>query len=217
MRRYLQGTLDFACGIYAVINALSLTHGLDLSGARAIFRETHLDVAARPALWADYSANTTDHYWLVRHTLERWCSTPPYRLAVHCPFGPELWTEKSDLDRADRYLPERLPPQGPAKSAEAESEALRTFEACRDWLAARNSPGRALILRFHRFIPGVRTPIVSHWTTGKSMENGVLHLHDASSEPRALMSLSKDLLMPFDGRRAPVRIVPESLLLLEKA
>lgn len=38
MRRYLQGTLDYACGIYAVINALSLCHNLGFgAGAPYLF------------------------------------------------------------------------------------------------------------------------------------------------------------------------------------
>lgn len=217
MRRYLQGTLDFACGIYAVINALSLTHSLDLAGARAIFRETHLDITAQPELWADYTGNNTDHYWLVRHMLERWCSAPPYRLRVLRPFDGDACSEAFSLARAERHLPENHPPSGPPDRAEAEREAARTWQAADDWLAQHNERPRALVMRFHRFVPGMRAPIVSHWTTGKCIEDAVLHLHDASSEPRALLSLPKNILLPYEGVRASVRIVPESLLLLEKA
>ncbi len=217
MRRYLQGTLDFACGMYAVINALSLTHALDLAAARAIFRETHLDITAHPGLWADYTGNNTDHYWLVRHMLCRWGPAPPYRLRVSRPFGDDPWTEAPPLARAERHLPENHPPSGPPDRAEAAREAARTWQTARDWFAQESGPPRALIMRFHRFVPGMRAPIVSHWTTGMRMEDAVLHLHDASSEPRALLSLSADILTPGRGERAPVRIVPESLLLLEKS
>lgn len=217
MRCYLQGTLDFACGVYAVINALSVTHGLDLAGARAIFREVHATLAANPALWADYAANNTDHYWIVQYTLERWCCAPPYRLRAYRPFDDGLWPKRARLATAARHLPECLPPWGPPSFAEAQREARRTWRACRDWLNGDASSPRALIMRFHRFVPDVREPIVSHWTTGRCVENDVLHLHDSSQEPRALRALSPDLLFPVDGRRPPARIVPESLLLVEKA
>ena len=216
MRRYLQGTLDFACGIYAVINALSLTHSLDLAGARAIFRETHLDITAHPDLWADYTGNNTDHYWLVRHMLGRWCSAPPHRLRVTRPFGEE-WSGAPSLASAKRYLPENHPPSGPLNRAEAAREAEQTWRAAHDWLTPAGTPPRALLMRFHRFVPGMQAPIVSHWTTGKCFEGAVLHLHDASSEPRALLSLPRNILVTDGGERAPVRIVPESLFLLEKA
>ena len=40
MRRYMQGTLDFTCAVYAVINSLSVIHNLDLATGRMILAET---------------------------------------------------------------------------------------------------------------------------------------------------------------------------------
>ena len=92
MRRYLQGTLDFACGIYAVINALSLTHDIPLSDARRIFQDTHLALSANSWLWKKFLRNETDHYWLVRILLSQLCTSRPYMLDISQPFPgwPEL-------------------------------------------------------------------------------------------------------------------------------
>lgn len=232
MRRYLQGTLDFACAVYAVINALSVMYALDLAGARHIFKETHVSLAGEPALWDDYLGNNTDHYWLVRHMLRRWCSGGPYALRLAQPFSDCLLPTDKDLDftGVERHLPERETPAGPSSLAAAEKEARSVWRELDAWLGAGNrSPGtggtggtggagvfpRAALLRFHRFVPGLRQPVVSHWTTGKRLERSVLQLHDASSESGALLALERSALMPSHNGRALVRVVPESLLLLE--
>lgn len=227
MRRYLQGTLDFACAVYAVINALSVTYALDLSGARKIFKETHDSLAGMPALWADYTGNETDHYWLVRYMLRRWCSDGPYALRMIQPFCDCLLPTDEDLHiaGAERYLPEREAPDGPSSLAAAEKEAAGVWRELERWLGSEALAAvtqgrsgmlpRAALLRFHRFVPGLRKPVVSHWTAGKILEQGVLQLHDASSESSALLALERNALVPSFHGRAMVRIVPESLLLLE--
>lgn len=87
MRRYLQGTLDFACGVYAVINGLSITHDIPLADARVIFQDTHMALAANPAVWSRYLKNETDHYWLVRILLRQVCLRQPYKLDMKQPFA----------------------------------------------------------------------------------------------------------------------------------
>ena len=219
MRRYLQGTLDFACGIYAVINALSCLRGLDLAGARRVFQETQISLASRPGLWARFSRNETDHYWLVRYMLQRWCLEPPYRLHFFQPFSDCLLPgpQALDLDRASMFLPEARQPDGPPSFEKTRSEAEASWkEVCSWFLDEREEKSRkAAILRFHRFIPGVVQPVVSHWTTVRAANTDCLYLHDASAEQGALYTLEHKVLLPDQQRRAPVRIVPESILLLQ--
>lgn len=220
MRRYLQGTLDFACGAYAIINTLSLTHGLDLANARTIFRETHIALAARPGLWADYMGNATDHYWLVRYMLQRWCAAPPYKLRLRQPFSACLLPggdAEAELASAPRFLPERERPTGPASPAAAAREAESTWRELASWLGPGGAARRTAIFRFHRFVPRMEEPVVSHWTTAAFLDAGALFLHDASAEQNALHRLEQKALVPGDGARALVRIVPESVLLAESA
>jgi hypothetical protein len=219
MRRYLQGTLDFACAIYAVINALACTHGLELADARKIYRETSLALSGKSDLWPAFLRNQTDHYWLVRYMAGRWCVNPPYRLRPVQPFSSCLLPDGkvSELTGADLYLPEKESPAGPFSPAAADREARAVWDAALAWFGRDGGATgkRAAVLRFHRFLPGVAAPVVSHWTTACRLERDILHLHDASSESGALLALEKSVLVPGPRERAFVRIVPESLLLLE--
>lgn len=220
MRRYLQGTLDYACGIYAVINALSCTHSLDLPGARKIFQETLLSLAEQPELWSRFVRNQTDHYWLVRYMLQRWCTSRPYRLEIGQPFSSCLLPtqQEQELYTVSMFLPEQELPEGPAHAQAASYEAQQVWKTLESWLGQHVSvrmPKKVALLRFHRFIPGVAQPVVSHWTTACGMDTEAVHLHDASGEQGALFALSRDALCPHHGR-AFLRIVPESIVYLNK-
>ncbi len=217
MRRYLQGTLDYACGVYAVINALGCTHGIDLQRARLIFQESLLAFSEHPLLWKAFVRNETDHYWVVRHLLDVWCSSGPWKLTQRRPFAGQGGCKEGggpDLARTRLYLPEKEPPRGPASPAAAAKEAAAVWASLNEWLGQSAGRGRAVILRFHRFLPGLEDPVVSHWTAAARLEGNSLMLHDASSEKHALFVLERGALCPAGDERAPVRIAPESLILL---
>lgn len=224
MRRYLQGTLDYACGVYAVVNALSCVYSLNLAKARAIFEKTHMTLAARPALWQNYITNNTDHYWLVRHLLGLWCAKPaeaPYPLRIVCPLGAALPAagdlclgEPGEPGDPDLYLPEKEDPQGPQTLNRCREEALQVWQALHGWFTGKSKSRRAALLRFHRFLPNMPEPVVSHWTTVRLADAAALHLHDASSENNALHRLDKIALVT--DFRPLLRIVPESVYLLEE-
>jgi hypothetical protein len=215
----MQGTLDFTCGIYAVINALSCTYGLDLASARKIFQETMHALSGQERLWNSFLHNETDHYWLVRWLLSRWCFEPPWQLEIRQPFSDCLCPESRSNDFAgmELYLPETYDPSGPACPAEAKSEAFAVWDALADWLAEQRENSRAALLRFHRFFPGTRQPVVSHWTTAHTVNDRAILLHDASAEPKALFILERRSLLPAVQRAALLRIVPESLVLLSRS
>jgi hypothetical protein len=219
MRRYLQGTLDYACGLYAVVNALSCLYGLKLAGARHIFEKTMLELAAEPFVWKNFLANNTDHYWLARHLLRRWGAErtdSPYPFSVTCPLGARTPCNGDlTLADADMFLPETHMPSGPASAADSQQEAAHTWRTVFAWLSGKAARKRAAILRFHRFLPNVPEPVVSHWTAVSSADQSALRLHDASSENNALHCLDKAALLPAHGLRAMVRVVPESVYFLE--
>ena len=220
MRRYFQGTLDFSCGMYAVMNALALIYNLDLSGGRRIFSETVLSLSEEPALWKHFLRNETDHYWLVRYMLQRWCCSRPWKFTMFQPFSDSLLPVEDGLDlhRAEIFLPESEQDDGPLAAETARKEALAVWSTAEGWIGEKAAapPNRTALLRFHRFYANSFQPVVSHWTTVSHLENDVLHLHDACSEPTALVALEKNALLPADGSRSQLRIVPESLMLLER-
>jgi hypothetical protein len=224
MRQYFQGTLDFACGLYAVMNALACIHSLDLARARSLFQEFLGVLPAYPALWRAFLRNETDHYWLIRHSLARWCSTPPLACAAEQPFSVCLLPRPEDsLDAARLYLPEREVPRGPASPEEARGEARAVWTILRarfDSDSHKNGifPVRhAAIFRFHRFLPGVSQPIVSHWTTACRLHDDTLYLHDASAEKEALHTIAAADCAATASSSPLIRIVPESLIFLAQA
>ncbi|MDR1945736.1 MAG: hypothetical protein LBQ51_01015 [Desulfovibrio sp.] len=224
MRRYLQGTLDYACGIYAVINAVACVHDLRLPEARKIFNATMEDFATRPAPWAAFIRNRTDHYWVIRYMLRRWCLREPCGLEISRPGGFAAPISDADLEPGGDtvYLPERCPPRGPknpgdqpgalSDTARREVEAVR--RALRDALKGGTASGKAVLVRFHRFLPDSgAVPLVSHWTSIRSADAGTLYLHDASAEKKAVHAVKFDDLLPEKGMPA-LRIVPESLYMI---
>jgi hypothetical protein len=212
----MQGTLDFTCGIYAVVNALSRTHGIDLENARSIFRETLLALSGQEELWPRFLRNETDHYWLVRWLLERWLLDVPRRLDILQPFSDCLQPRGLCFKEAELYLPEAHEPGGPPDRPAARAEALAVWNALHGWLADGETNARAAILRFHRFMPGLRRPVVSHWTTAYSANHTAIALHDASAEPGSLFALEREILLPERPAPALLRIVPESVVFLSR-
>lgn len=222
MRCYFQGTLDYACGIYAVINALSCTHGLDLAGARRILQDLFETLPENPALWRAFVRNETDHYWLIRQGLSRWCLGPRWKYRAEQPFSDCLMPEQdwAGLEGVSAYLPEQEAPRGPASTETAGNEARAVWAVLQSWfespLAKDDRQRRVAILRFHRFLPGMAQPVISHWTTVSGIQGNVLMLQDASSERHAIRSISKVDCISASFSLSMIRIVPESVILLER-
>ncbi|MDR1125945.1 MAG: hypothetical protein LBM64_07820 [Deltaproteobacteria bacterium] len=105
MKAYHQGQLDFCCAIYAFINALKLVAGFGLADGRRILGETLREISARPALWEPFLDNNTDHYWVVRYLLGRYCRSG--RFACRAAFLPQ-----APLDGAERRELRRQREQG---------------------------------------------------------------------------------------------------------
>ena len=98
MKAYHQGQLDFFCAVHAFINALKLLAGLDLADGRRILGETLREFSVRPLLWEPFLNNHTDHYWVVRYLLGRYCRTGRFTCRVAClPLSPLTGQERQAL------------------------------------------------------------------------------------------------------------------------
>lgn len=65
LKPFYQGKLDVFCSIYAVLNALQITHGLRISRARGILHDTIMALADKPAVLRAVLDQRTDYVELV--------------------------------------------------------------------------------------------------------------------------------------------------------
>ena len=65
LKPFFQGKLDTFCAIYAVLNALRLTHGIQTLKARDILNETLLSLAGKPGALRAVLEQDTDYMQLV--------------------------------------------------------------------------------------------------------------------------------------------------------
>ena len=82
---FFQGKLDTFCAIYAVLNALRLTHGIQTLKARDILNETLLSLAGKPDALRAVLEQDTDYMQLVDDMLQ--ARRQRYPLRIQKPFG----------------------------------------------------------------------------------------------------------------------------------
>ncbi|MDR1776622.1 MAG: hypothetical protein LBR31_02170 [Desulfovibrio sp.] len=92
---FYQGKLDTFCAIYAVLNALRLTHGIRTLKARDLLNLTLLKLAADPAALRAVLAQDTDYIDLVDDLLNM--AGQRFPIHIHKPFS-----------EADKPSPEAL-------------------------------------------------------------------------------------------------------------
>ena len=85
LKPFFQGKLDTFCAIYAVLNALRLTHGIQTLKARDILNETLLSLAEKPGALRAVLEQDTDYTQLVDDMLQS--CRPRYPLLVEQPFA----------------------------------------------------------------------------------------------------------------------------------
>lgn len=85
LKPFYQGKLDTFCAIYAVLNALRLTHGIRVSRARDILNQTLLALAGTPEAFRAVLEQKTDYLNLVEGLLRTQSRSFP--LAVLRPFA----------------------------------------------------------------------------------------------------------------------------------
>lgn len=222
MQRFYQGQLDFFCAVYAVINALTALYGINLAQGRSLFASMLSDISRYPGLWRATLENRTDFHWLAEHMILACQKGSSYPVRAHRPFAlvrdiPEsaadlsLAQSFSNVGCADKYYR-----QGGAETiwGEMEQWLLRTETQPR-----AGTLRRVAVLRFHRYIPLVDTPVVSHWSVADWRCNDVIYLRDASKEENAVYSFDKATTAfsrdAVSETRA-VRIEPESIFFLER-
>ena len=85
LKPFFQGKLDTFCAIYAVLNALRLTHGIQTLKARDILNETLLSLAGKPGALRAVLEQDTDYMQLVDDMIQ--ARQQRYPLLVEKPFA----------------------------------------------------------------------------------------------------------------------------------
>ena len=85
LKPFYQGKLDTFCAIYAVLNALRLTHGIRVPKARDILNETLLALANSPEAFRAVLEQTTDYCGLVDTMLR--VQSRSFPLDIRRPFA----------------------------------------------------------------------------------------------------------------------------------
>lgn len=219
-RRYLQGTLDYHCGVYSVINALACLRGISLQAARTILSESIIALQSYPHLLKAFLRNETDHYWMVAYCLARWTRLLPFQIGYDQLYG-DVWVPsplddpEAILGAAQLYLPEKTIAYD--KLGQEKQLLDMVWLGLHDWLRPNTSfrMQRAALMRFHYYLRGERVPLVSHWTTVIKASKVKLDLHDASANDQAIHTLNYgDMLANARVGANAIRIVPESVVLL---
>ena len=222
MQRFYQGQLDFFCAIYAVINALTALYGISLTQGRALFATILSDISQHSELWHATLENGTDFHWLVEHmalACQKGTSCP---VRVHRPFAAvrDIPESAADLDFAQKFTD-----GGCSAAYSSFNRSHILWEKMEEWLLCTPVKPRAgtlrhvALLRFHRYIPFVETPIVSHWSVADYHHNGIIYLRDASKEENAVYSFDKEATaFSREGISdvCNVYIEPESVFFMER-
>lgn len=188
LKPFYQGKLDVFCAIYAVLNALRLTHSMRTLKAREILHETLMMLSAQPAVFSAFLAQETDYMALVDKMLDVQRQRLPLEVIKpfsrqSCPSLEEFWQTATDW----------LKPNGV------------------------DSENRAIILRFSRFDKLTQGASVRHWTTVDRISEKALHLFDSSHEAESIQNMRRDAVVlsarDIDETHR-LQIHPESVRLL---
>lgn len=162
MKPFYQGKLDIFCALYAVLNALQLTHGIRTLKAREIFHDTLASVAANPEAFREMLDQRTDYISLVDGMLR--VASRIYPLRVEAPFtgtpdpSPrELWRACSGfmagggnrtlIFRFLRYMTPEAPPLNRHWTAAEwiENDTLHLFDCSHEAAAILNITKTAFV------------------------------------------------------------------------
>lgn len=161
LKPFYQGKLDSFCAIYAVLNALRLTHGIRTTKARDIFNETLLSLVPDQQLFRDVLTQNTDYVSIIDNMLS--VQRRRFPLVVEKPF-PNLLASPDQLwNTLAAWLGEKK----------------------------ESTPGRAIVFRFLRFLKPEADPLNRHWTTMDYITADTLHLFDCSHEAEAILNIRR--------------------------
>lgn len=163
LKPFYQGKLDVFCAMYAVLNGVRLTHGIQTLKARDLLNNMLFVLSRDPIIFRDVLDQKTDYVFVVDNMLAM--IVPKYPLEVIKPFDIQ---NLPDVEAFWKSCKDWLNPNG----VRAES--------------------RAIICRFMRFEPIKKNFLVKHWTAIDYMDSKIMHLFDSSHEAESIQNIHKE-------------------------
>lgn len=170
MEAFFQGKLDNFCALYAVLNAMQRTHGINHWSARKLFHAGLVGLSRDEQSWKNIVWNDTDYISEVRSFIEI-INAEGTSLQYTHPFPDgkagieDVLTVVADWSQCDRSKGDTL------------------------WEMAG---GKAVVLQFKRFLPFRGAPLISHWTAVKEFSGNELRFIDSSLEKTATYALPRN-------------------------
>ncbi len=191
MTPFYQGKIDVFCALYAVLNALKVTHHIRTLQARDIFHDTLMGISQNPTALRAVFDQRTDYIGLVDAMLS--VQGRKYHMNVEKPFEHSTATTAPSNHEVFNTIATWLEPN-----------------AHKDISSFKHVPERAVVFRFLRYLIAGAEPANKHWTTAYIMKDGQLDFFDCSLEEGAIYAVTKDSFVT-----SPNDISPDCLCCIE--
>ncbi len=177
MKPFFQGKIDVFCAIYAVLNALKVTHHIRTLHGRDIFHEALMGLAQNPKVFRAVLEQQTDYIALVDAMLSIQSKKMP--LIVEKPFEniPNP-SEEEVWERISQWLAPNV--------LKGEPSLLNGVTK----INQNNLMGHCVIFRFLRYLMPQGEPVNKHWTTAYYINDKGLQFFDCSLEESAIYSIT---------------------------
>lgn len=169
MEALFQGKLDNFCALYAVLNAMQRTHGINHWDARKLFHAGLISFSRDTELWEKIVCNRTDYIEEVGAFLK----------IIKKEGTPVHYTQPF--------------PDGKASIAEV-LEVIKEWSPInkKGTTLYEQAEGKAVVLQFKRFLPFRGAPLISHWTAVKEYTGSDIRFLDSSLEKSATYALPEN-------------------------
>lgn len=164
MDAFFQGKLDNFCALYAVLNAMQRTHGINHWAARKLFHTGLIDFARDEKAWEGIVTNSTDYVSEIKTFIEL-INREGFDIDYVRPFS----AGKATIEEVRSVIEDWS--ATPAESADGVS-------------------GQAVVLQFKRYLPFRGAPLISHWTTVSACSESEIRFMDSSLEKMATYTLA---------------------------
>ena len=163
MDAFFQGKLDNFCALYAVLNAMQRTHGINHWAARKLFHTGLIEFARDETIWKDVVTNSTDYISEIETFIEI-----INREGINVEYIRPFSSGKASIEEVHTAIKDwsRIPPDN-----------------------IDGISGQAVVLQFKRYLPFRGSPLISHWTAVSECVGNEIRFIDSSLEKMATYTL----------------------------